>query len=209
METTGVTAGDIVSTASVLREVNEIYRTDYSVVRPLVGGVQSGAWLLASGQGGWAVLKWSRDRSWGGQIQRAARSVERVRDRGYPTPAWLAVGVTSAGLGYQIQEYVSGRPQERLTADLVRQCITVLELHRDLDPDPARSWSESRPVLPARGRQPRPRWPRSGPVATFSFTPASSYWVATRCRTLVVPTSFMGTSGWATSCSTTTGSSAR
>lgn len=94
METTGVTAGDIVSTASVLREVNEIYRTDYSVVRPLVGGVQSGAWLLASGQGGWAVLKWSRDRSWGGQIQRAARSVERVRDRGYPTPAWLAVGVT-------------------------------------------------------------------------------------------------------------------
>ncbi len=65
-------AGEIDSPASVLREVNEGHRTNYSVVRPIAGGVQSGAWLLASGQGGWAVLKWSWDLSWGGQIQRAA-----------------------------------------------------------------------------------------------------------------------------------------
>jgi hypothetical protein len=50
METTGVTAGDIVfdGVCPATREVNEVHRTDYSVVRPLVGGVQSGARLLAS-----------------------------------------------------------------------------------------------------------------------------------------------------------------
>jgi aminoglycoside phosphotransferase (APT) family kinase protein len=65
-----------------------------------------------------------------------------VRQRGYPTPAWLAVGMTSSGSGYQVQEYVPGRPREYLTEETARRAVDVLELQRDLDPDPGRCWSE-------------------------------------------------------------------
>ena len=85
-----------------------------------------------------AVFKWTSDRLWAEQIQRASRAVDAVRRRGYPTPAWLTVGITSSGFGYQVQEYAPGRPREYLTAATARRAVDVLELQKDLDPDPER-----------------------------------------------------------------------
>jgi aminoglycoside phosphotransferase (APT) family kinase protein len=126
----------------VLDEVNIALRGTYRLVRRLPGGFQSGAWLIQDHAGQQAVMKWTPDRTWAEQIQRASRAVADVRRRGYPTPAWLAVGVTNSGFGYQIQEYAPGRPRECLTEETARQAVDLLELQSDLDPDPGRSWSE-------------------------------------------------------------------
>jgi aminoglycoside phosphotransferase (APT) family kinase protein len=130
------------ASAAVLREVNLAHAGTYQLVRPLQGGRQSGAWLIADGEGREAVLKWTSDPTWATQIQRASRAIPRIRSAGYPTPAWLAVGITRRGQGYQVQEHLRGAPREQLTEETARRLIEVLELHADLDPDPGRSWSD-------------------------------------------------------------------
>jgi aminoglycoside phosphotransferase (APT) family kinase protein len=129
-------------TLAVLSEVNAALGGTFQLVRLLQGGFQSGAWLIQDHARHEAVLKWTPDRTWAEQIQRASRAVAVVRRCGYPTPAWLAAGVTSSGSGYQVQEYVPGRPREHLSEETARQAIELLELQRDLDPHPGRSWSE-------------------------------------------------------------------
>lgn len=129
-------------TVEVLDEVNGAVGGTYQLVRPLQGGFQSGAWLIHDDAGPQAVLKWTPDPTWAEQIQRASRAVAVVRRRGYPTPEWLAAGVTGSGFGYQVQEYAPGRPREYLTEETAGQAVDLLELQRDLDPDPGRSWSE-------------------------------------------------------------------
>lgn len=126
--------------ARLVAEVNQAHGTSFQLEGRLAGGFQSGAYRLRSPAGP-AVLKWSPDSSWADQVARAARSVSRVRSRGYPTPRWLAVGVSRGGYGYQIQDLVSGGTRERLTVDVAASLIEVLELQAGLDPDPDRSWS--------------------------------------------------------------------
>lgn len=128
-------------TTDVLEEINQAHGTSFALSRSLEGGFQSGAWLLLNPSGSAAVLKWSPDPAWAGQIQRAGRSVAFARSRGYPTPTWLAVGVTASGYGYQVQEYVTGRPVGLLDVEVARAVVEVLERQAGLDPDPGRSWS--------------------------------------------------------------------
>jgi Phosphotransferase enzyme family len=97
---------------------------------------------VIDGTGKKAVLKWSPNRGWAPQIERAARAVAKIRSAGYPTPAWLAVGVTTNGLGYHIQELVPGRSRNQVTAHGAELLIDVLERHAGLDPDPQRCWSQ-------------------------------------------------------------------
>lgn len=127
---------------AVLREVNAGNGTNYVLIREMVGGMQSRPWLIADEDMNQAVLKWSGDVAWASQIQRAAQAVERLRSKGYPTPAWTAVGTTSAGLGYQVQEVARGEAVGRLTVGVAHELIRVLEQQDGLDPDPERSWSD-------------------------------------------------------------------
>lgn len=129
------------TTAEVLLEVNRAHSTTYRLVQPLLGGFQSGAWLITDASGSTAVLKWSPERAWAAQIQRAARVVATARRHGYPAPAWLAVGSTRAGHGYQIQAFAIGQPKLELTTDVAEAMIELIEQQTDLDPDPDRSWS--------------------------------------------------------------------
>ncbi|MFI8437383.1 hypothetical protein ACIGJO_27315 [Streptomyces sp. NPDC079020] len=92
-----------------MNEANRAHATDFQLDHRFADGFPSGAWLLTDGSGQQAVLKWSPDRGWASQIERAARSVAKVHSAGYPTPAWLAAGMTSNGFGYQIQELAPGR----------------------------------------------------------------------------------------------------
>lgn len=105
------------------------------------GGVQSGAWLLESADGRRFVLKLAQTADWARQVLRAERAVGIARSAGYPTPCWLATGITDSGIGYQVQELVPGRTRERIGIAEARVLIDVLELQADLDPDPERSWS--------------------------------------------------------------------
>lgn len=130
------------TTAEVLTWVNEAHNADYELVTKFDGGANSGAYLLAGPGGSPAVLKWTPDLTWARQILRAAPGVSKVRERGYPTPAWLAVGTTRRGFPYQVQDFVEGDPLCALdepTADLI---LEVVDRQAGMNPDPGRNLSE-------------------------------------------------------------------
>jgi len=133
---------------AVLAEVNRDHGTSYVVVGALSGGFQGGAWRIVGPDGGSAVLKWSEARgAWAQVVLAAQAKVAGVRQHGYPTPAWVAAGLTMHGFVYQVQEFVSGRPVDCLTEPLARQLVDVLERcaagHRpDPGGDPRSDWSQ-------------------------------------------------------------------
>ncbi|MFG3365928.1 phosphotransferase family protein [Streptomyces sp. NPDC090032] len=127
---------------AVLNEANHAHDQRFRLLHRFDDGVQSGAWLITDETGRQAVLKWSPDLAWAPQIERAAAAVAKIRAAGYPTPAWLAVGTSTDGFGYQIQELALGRSAQQLTAREARLLTDVLEMHAGLDPDPQRCWSE-------------------------------------------------------------------
>lgn len=129
------------ATKVVLQEVNQAHGTTYQLTKPLLGGFQSGAWLITDTSGSPAVLKWSPQPAWAAQIQRAARAVVTARQHSYPTPGWLATGSTRAGYGYQVQEFATGQPTTDLTLEVAGAMIELAERQMNLDPDPDRSWS--------------------------------------------------------------------
>ncbi|GAA2373444.1 phosphotransferase [Streptomyces carpaticus] len=97
----------------IVADANHTHGTSYHLVEPMHAGFQAGTWLLRNGENESAVLKWSPNRSAAPQLLRAADAVERARDAGYPTPAWLAVGVAKSGFPYHIQQYVPGSSPTR------------------------------------------------------------------------------------------------
>ena len=133
---------------AVLVEVNREHGTGYVLAGALSGGFQGGAWRIVGSDGGSAVLKWSEAHgSWAQVVLAAQAKVAGARQRGYPTPAWVAAGLTAHGFVYQVQEFVSGSPAGRLTEPLARQLVDVLEHcaagHRpDPGGDPRSDWSQ-------------------------------------------------------------------
>lgn len=104
---------------------------------------------MADRWAGWgsAVLKWSEARgTWAQVVLAAEAKVAGARLHGYPTPAWVAAGLTARGFAYQVQEFLPGHPARYLTEPLARQVIDVLECcaaGRRPDPggDPHSDWS--------------------------------------------------------------------
>jgi aminoglycoside phosphotransferase (APT) family kinase protein len=128
-------------TRRVLEHVNDAHAVTYHLVRKLAGGARSGAYEVRDATGGRAVLKWSTDVTWTQQVLRAAPVVDRMRGAGWPTPRWLAFGVTPDGYPYQLQEYVLGQPLHRLDGPALRVLLDLVDSHHGLDPDPGRNWS--------------------------------------------------------------------
>jgi len=126
---------------AILAEANRAHRADFRLNGRLAGGYQSGSWHVVDGAGRRAVLKWSPDRAWSAQVLQAAGVVAKLRAVGYPTPAWLAVGISDGGLPYQIQQFVAGQSPDRVTAGIAAVLIELVESHAGLDPDPGRCWS--------------------------------------------------------------------
>ncbi|WUW22672.1 aminoglycoside phosphotransferase family protein [Streptomyces sp. NBC_01463] len=126
---------------AVLTEANRTHHTRFRLDHRFDDGFQSGAWLLTDDTGRQAVLKWNPARDLARRIERAAEGVARIRAAGYPTPAWLAVGTSADGFGYQVQEYVVGHSPQQVGASEARLLIGLLETHTGLDPDPGRCWS--------------------------------------------------------------------
>jgi aminoglycoside phosphotransferase (APT) family kinase protein len=76
----------------------------------------------------------------GPDIRRIAAAVARVREAGYPTPAWLASGTTTTGTSYWVQAHVPGRPATPLTTSTAELLVEVLEGQAGLDPVPDQDW---------------------------------------------------------------------
>lgn len=131
------------TTESVLAHLNVALGTEYSLVRELTGGFQSGAYELTDGAAR-VVLKWSDNPGWAPRVRRAAELVRRARAVGYPTPAWLAVGTTATGSPYQLQEFVDGAGVADASAigpTLARELIAICETQQGLVPEEETNWS--------------------------------------------------------------------
>lgn len=132
-----------VATNRVLGELNAAHGTGYHLVRRLTGGLQAGAYEVA-GPEGRAVLKWNEEPGWGQRVHRAARLVQKARAAGYPTPAWIAVGTTSTGMPYHLQEYIDGRALQTaaaLTMPLAEELVEGIDKTAGLVTDVEHNWS--------------------------------------------------------------------
>jgi hypothetical protein len=123
----------------MVREINDNHGLRFMLRGRCQGGMQGGAWKLVDTAGRQAVLKW-RDSNPGSRIPRLMDAVDRIRSAGYPTPAWIASGFTTAGSPYHLQEFVPGHPSP-LTARTAALLIEVVERQAGLDPDPIADWS--------------------------------------------------------------------
>jgi hypothetical protein len=118
--------------ADVLDDVAGALGAEVTSLRRLAGGVNGGAWRVDLAGRAPAVLKAAR-RAHPDQLDetlRAQRVVEHVRGRGYPTPAWLAVGATATQV-WHLMDFVDAAPATALTPSIVEQLMGIIELHVD------------------------------------------------------------------------------
>ena len=71
---------------------------------------------------------------------RTQRIVKHMRERGYPTPAWLAVGAISTHV-WQLSDFVDAAPAPHLTPSLVDQLMEVVELQAGQASEPYDHWA--------------------------------------------------------------------
>lgn len=102
-------------------------------------GLQGGAWSVDA-DGVPAVLKGGRGPS-APRMRELTGAVARARAAGYPTPAWLAAGVTSDGCWYCLQDVAPGVPSTPLTPSTVPLLVDVLERQAGLAPHVADDWN--------------------------------------------------------------------
>jgi aminoglycoside phosphotransferase (APT) family kinase protein len=87
------------------------------------------------------VLKWHPRGLPNAQLLAAARSVEGVRTRGWPTPRWLAYGSLPDGAAYIVEEFVEGAVPARLTTDGFAELLRANRLQADVAPATDQDWS--------------------------------------------------------------------
>ncbi len=129
----GVDVGVMLST------VNAELRDRWRLERRLAGGWNEGAYLLSRPDGSRAVLKWRA-----GEPERLLGARERVevaRARGWPAPAWLAAGRAPGG-AWVVQDFIDGRPPQRLDDRVAEQMIEILEVQASLFPGATGGWGQ-------------------------------------------------------------------
>lgn len=129
------------ATERVIAFINRTHATEFVLDRRLDGGFQNGAYALRAPDGGLAVLKWTAQRAWACQVQRAQPVVAAARAAGWPTPAWLLTGTTPSGYPYQIQEYAEGSHPKGVTRQLTQAALPLLDIQADLHPQTVHDWA--------------------------------------------------------------------
>ena len=130
-----------IAAESVLPEINRTHGLRYALRGRCAGGMQGGAWLLADPEGRPAILKLQADKPGSRRPRTVLEAVNRMNTAGYPTPRWIAAGVSEAGIRYHVMEVAEGEPSSPLTADTAALLVEVIERHAGLDPDPANDWN--------------------------------------------------------------------
>jgi hypothetical protein len=115
--------------SAVLADVARVVGADLTPLGLLPGGVNAGAVLVQLDGGAPAVLKavprahpHQLDETW-----RARRVTEHMRRQGYPTPAWLGVGMTATHV-WHLVDHVDAAPPSGLTPSVVEQLVDVVHL---------------------------------------------------------------------------------
>lgn len=127
--------------AEVVDDVVRTVGADATVAGRFPGGLNAGAVRLQLDGRADAVLK-AEPRTHPGQLDgvlRARRIVEHMRGRGYPTPAWLAVGATATHV-WHLMDLVDADPVRELTPSVVEQLLDVCELQAGQASEPHDHW---------------------------------------------------------------------
>ncbi len=128
--------------AEVLDNVASVVGAKVTLLSRLPGGLHVGAMRVQLAGGANAVLK-AVPRAHPNQLDealRALRVVEHMRPRGYPTPAWLAVGATATHV-WHLMDFVDAAPAPELTPSLVEQLMEIIELQAGQATEPYDHWS--------------------------------------------------------------------
>ncbi|MFY9913609.1 MAG: aminoglycoside phosphotransferase family protein [Nocardioidaceae bacterium] len=128
--------------AEVLDDVASAVGVDVTLISRLSGGVNGGAVLVQLAGRTNAVLK-AAPRAHPDHVDetlRAQRVVEHMRSCGYPTPAWLGVGATTAHV-WHLMDFVDAAPAPDLTESLVEQLMEIIELQAGQATEPYDHWS--------------------------------------------------------------------
>jgi len=129
-----------VNVGVVLGAVNAELGGRWRVERRLAGGWNEGAYLLSRPGGCRAVLKWRASEP--GRLLGARARVEVARARGWPAPAWLAIGRAPAGGAWVVQEFIDGRPPPRLNDAVAEQMTAILGLQAAMFSGAAGGWGQ-------------------------------------------------------------------
>lgn len=128
--------------AEVLDDVASVVGAEVTFLSRLPGGVNGGAMRVQLAGGANAVLK-AAPRAHPHHLdetRRAQRVVAHMRRRGYPTPAWLAVGFTATHV-WHLTDFVDAAPAPELTASIVEQLMEIIELQAGQASEPYDHWS--------------------------------------------------------------------
>jgi phosphotransferase family enzyme len=126
----------------ILEDVARVVRAKVTVLTRLPGGVNAGAVRVELAGRADAVLK-AVIRAHPDHLAetlRAQRIVEHMRQRGYPTPAWLAVGATATHI-WHLTDFVDAAPAAALTPSLIEQLMEIVELQAGQASEPYNHWS--------------------------------------------------------------------
>lgn len=127
--------------AAVLADVTRVVGVPVAAVDRLTGGSNGGAVRVLLDGRQPAVLK-AAPRTHSDQFaqaQRANRVAAHMRERGYPTPAWLGVGATARHV-WQLTELVDAAPAAALTPPLIEQLMGVIALQAGQASEPYDHW---------------------------------------------------------------------
>jgi aminoglycoside phosphotransferase len=128
--------------AEVLDDVASAVGAEVALLSRLTGGVNGGAVRVQLAGSADAVLKAvplaHPDHL--DETLRAQRVVEHMRRRGYPTPAWLAVGATATHV-WHLMDFVDAAPASELTPSLIEQLMEIIELQAGQASEPYDHWS--------------------------------------------------------------------
>jgi aminoglycoside phosphotransferase (APT) family kinase protein len=130
------------SSKKVLNYINGTHGLSFKVIERFSGGYQSGAYLLQNSEGEKAVLKWNNHKSEKKPVDEAAAAIKLARSFGWPTPDWLAWGITPSGYPYQVQEYVQGEHQDKVGTILVKDALRVIDLQAGRAPEMEKNWTK-------------------------------------------------------------------
>jgi len=128
--------------AEVLADVARVVGAQVTRLSRLPGGVHVGAMRVQLAGRANAVLK-AVPRAHPGHLDetlRAYRVAGHMRRRGYPTPAWLAVGATATHV-WHLMDFVDAAPVPELTLSIVEQLMEIIELQAGQASEPYDHWS--------------------------------------------------------------------
>ncbi len=109
----------------LLQQINQKHRTTFALIERYASGEQ-GAFALIDEMGRQYILKWRPGSQHINQFLYAKRVTDHLRNRGYPAPEYLFLGIAFDGT-YSVQTALPGSPMHFLTDHFLPQ---VLELHK-------------------------------------------------------------------------------